>query len=203
MTRSPGSDRACPARAVGSLGRSGLKNVLLAIAPPAPSHASSAPASPPRQVQLSRETTLTRWANAGSRHRFLASVLACAAGQTAVPHRRRLSGCLHRAGDNAGPPWHDVGPWCASRSGRTTSRVGGPRSARRLPCVHAKLVMKRRTLRVRLYDHGHQVVEARVGVGEPSTPAPASNSWVRVKFQVGATRSTACARWERPRTRAG
>jgi hypothetical protein len=50
--------------------------------------------------------------------------------------------------------------------------------------VYTNLVVNRRTLRVRLHDHGHQIFAARVGVGTPSTPSPASNSWVREKFHV-------------------
>jgi hypothetical protein len=53
-----------------------------------------------------------------------------------------------------------------------------------LHLVHTKLVVNRRTLRLLLYDHGHEVFQARVGVGKQSTPTPAGSFWVCERFRV-------------------
>jgi hypothetical protein len=161
--------------------------VIASITASALSHAvTSSAAAAPAPVQLSNETTMTRWAYAvthGSAY----------AAPTATAHRvgrlrfRTEDGfpevyiVLASVVDERGTPWVHV------RLPQPPNNVTGwvLRSALGdLHVVHTKLVVNRRTLWVRLYDHGHEIFQARVGVGKPSTPTPAGSFWVREKFRV-------------------
>jgi hypothetical protein len=52
----------------------------------------------------------------------------------------------------------------------------------KLTRVRRWLVVDRRKLRARFYDHGRQVWSAPVGIGKPSTPTPNGLFWVREEF---------------------
>lgn len=69
---------------------------------------------------------------------------------------------------------------------RPSNRVGWvPRDA--LGSFHAvttKLRINRRSLRATLFDRGHVVWQARVGVGKASTPTPAGSFYVRERLET-------------------
>jgi L,D-transpeptidase catalytic domain len=49
--------------------------------------------------------------------------------------------------------------------------------------VRTRLVVNRRTLRATLYRNGRPTWSSRVGVGEPSTPTPAGQYWIRSRLR--------------------
>ena len=159
---------------------------IASIVAGAPSHASLSPANPPGRVRLSNETTLTRWAYAVTPGRAYARPSSTA---------RRVGRLRFRTEDGFPEVYialesvQDVHgtTWVRVRLPQRPNNVTGwaVRSALGdLHVVRTKLVVNRRTLRVRLYDHGHEVFQARVGVGKPSTPTPAGSFWIREKFRV-------------------
>jgi len=145
-----------------------------------------ASASPPGQVQLSNETSFTRWANA---------VTLGAAHSAPSTKARRVGRLRFRTGDGF-PEVYIALASVQDARGRTWIRVRLPQKPNNVTgwvvatalgdfhLVHTKLVVNRRWLRVTLYDHGHRVFQARVGVGKPSTPTPAGRFWIREKFHV-------------------
>jgi lipoprotein-anchoring transpeptidase ErfK/SrfK len=161
--------------------------VIASITASALSHAPTSSASgASAPVQLSNEKTITRWAYAVTRS-------SASAAPTPTAHRvgrlrfRTEDGfpevyiALASVVDERGTAWVHV------RLPQSPNNVTGwvQRSALGdLHVVHTKLVVNRRTLRVTLYDHGHQVFAARVGVGKLSTPTPAGSFWIREKFRV-------------------
>jgi hypothetical protein len=163
--------------------------VIASITASALSHAptsSAAAASAP--VQLSNETTITRWAYAVTRGSAYAA-------PTPTPTAHRVGRLRFRTEDGFPEVYVALASvvdergtaWVHVRLPQRPNNVTGwvLRSALGdLHVVHTKLVVNRRTLRLRLYDHGHQVFDARVGVGKPSTPTPAGSFWIRVKFRV-------------------
>lgn len=48
--------------------------------------------------------------------------------------------------------------------------------------VHTELVVDRETTQLTLYQKGHAVFRAPVGVGKPSTPTPAGHYWITESF---------------------
>jgi hypothetical protein len=161
--------------------------VILSITASAPSHASLTAAAPPGQVQLSNETTLTRWANAVAPGRVF----------SAPSTRARRVGRLRFRTEDGFPEVYIALSSIQDVGGRTWIRVRLPQKPNNVTgwvvvsalgdfhLVHTKLVVNRRSLRVTLYDHGHRVFQARVGVGKPSTPTPAGKFWIREKFRAG------------------
>jgi len=143
-------------------------------------------ANPPGQVELSNETTVTRWATATARAK---------ARSAPSPKAHRVGRLRLRTEDGFAEVYVVLSSFRDS-AGRVWARVRLPqrpnnvtawviRSALgNLRVVHTKLVVNRRTLRVTLYDHGRPVFRAPVGVGKASTPTPAGRFWIREKFRV-------------------
>ena len=159
---------------------------IAAIAAGAPSSASAAAASPPTQVQLSNEQTLTRWAYAVTR-----------GGAYSQPSSKaRRIGSLRFRTEDGFPEVYVVLASVQDARGRTWVRLRLPQKPNNVTgwalrtslgdfhVVHTKLVVNRRTLRLTLYDHGRPVFRARVGVGKASTPTPSGSFWIREKFRV-------------------
>jgi hypothetical protein len=161
--------------------------VIVSITASASSHAAISSAGSPGQTALSNETTFTRWANAVARGR----------AYSAPSTKARRVGRLRFRTEDGFPEVYIALSSVQDAGGRTWIRVRLPQKPNNvtgwvvasalgdLHLVHTKLVVNRRTLRVMLYDHGHQIFQARVGVGKPSTPTPAGRFWIREKFRVG------------------
>lgn len=161
--------------------------VIVSITASALSHApASSAAAAPAPVQLSNESTFTRWAYAVAPGNAYAA-------PTATAHR---VGRLRLRTEDGFPEVYIVLASVIDARGTAWIQVRLPQPPNNvtawvvgsalgdLHVVHTKLVVNRRTLRVRLYDHGHQIFQARVGVGKPSTPTPAGSFWIREKFRV-------------------
>ena len=160
---------------------------IASIAASAPSDASLSAASPPGRVRLSNETTFTRWAYAAAR-----------GGAYSAPSTKagRVGQLRYRTEDGF-PEVYIVLSSVQDARGRTWVRLRLPQKPNNVTAwvvrtaladfhlVHTKLVVNRRTLRVMLYDHGHRIFQARVGVGKRSTPTPAGKFWIREKFRAG------------------
>jgi lipoprotein-anchoring transpeptidase ErfK/SrfK len=137
-------------------------------------------------VQLSNETTFTRWANA---------VTGAKAYAQPSPHARRV-GRLRLLTEDGFP---EVYVMLASRqdaNGATWIQVRLPQRPNNVTgwvrnttlgpstLIHTRLVVSLRTLRVTLYVRGKPRFRARVGMGAPSTPTPMGRFWIREKFHV-------------------
>jgi hypothetical protein len=153
---------------------------------PAPPAAPAPPAPPPARVQLSDETTFTRWSNARAR-----SVVY----EQPTRDARRVGrlGLLTEDGFPEvyvlleGERQADGSTWVHLRLPRRPNNVTGwvRRGALgRFHVVHTRLVVDRSALRVTLYDHGRVRLRARVGIGAPGTPTPPGSFWIREKFHV-------------------
>jgi hypothetical protein len=162
--------------------------VIASITASALCHAPRSSAAAARApVQLSNETTFTRWAYAVAPGNAYSAPTATARRVGRLRFRTEdgfpeVYVVLASVIDARGTAWihvrlpqppNNVTAWVVR------SALGD------LHVVHTKLVVNRRTLRVRLYDHGHEIFQARVGVGKPSTPTPAGSFWIREKFRVG------------------
>jgi hypothetical protein len=159
---------------------------IASIATGAPSSASAASESPAAHVQLSNETTLTRWAYAVMR-----------GGAYSQPSSKaRRVGSLRFRTEDGFPEVYVVLASVQDDRGRTWVRLRLPQRPNNVTgwalrsslgdfhVVHTKLVVNRGTVRLTLYDHGRAIFRARVGVGKPSTPTPAGSFWIREKFRV-------------------
>jgi L,D-transpeptidase catalytic domain len=159
---------------------------IASVAAGAPSPASAASDSPAAHVQLSNETTLTRWAFAVTR-----------GGAYSQPSSKaRRVGSLRFRTEDGFPEVYVVLASVQDDRGRTWVRLRLPRRPNNVTgwalrsslgdfhVVHTKLVVNRGTLRLTLYDDGHAIFRARVGVGKSSTPTPAGSFWIREKFRV-------------------
>jgi L,D-transpeptidase catalytic domain len=159
---------------------------IASIVAGAPSFASALPANPPGQVQLSNETTLTRWASA----------ITMGGVYSQPSSKARRVGSLRFSTEDGFPEVYVVLASVQDAHGRTWARVRLAQKPNGVAgwalrsslgdfhVVHTKLVVNRMTLRLTLYDHGRPVFRARVGVGKPSTPTPAGSFWIREKFRV-------------------
>jgi hypothetical protein len=160
--------------------------VIASITASALCHApASSAAAAPAPVQLSNETTFARWAYAVAPGNAYSA-------PTATAHR---VGRLRFRTEDGFPEVYVVlanvidargTAWIHVRLPQPPNNVTGwvlRSTLGDLHIVHTKLVVNRRTLRVRLYEHGHQVFEARGGGGQPGTPTPAGAVWVRVKLR--------------------
>jgi len=158
---------------------------IASIAAGAPSHASAAVLAP-GQVQLSNETTLTRWAYA----------VAPGAAYSRPSSNAHRVGRLRFRTEDGFPEVYVVLASVQDARGRTWVRLRLPQKPNNVTgwaarsalgdfhVVHTKVVVNRRTLRLTLYDHGRPIFRAPVGVGKPSTPTPAGSFWIREKFRV-------------------
>jgi hypothetical protein len=142
--------------------------------------------SPAGQVPLSNETTFTRWAYA----------VALGSAYSAPTTKSRRVGRLRLRTEDGFPEVYILLSSIQDARGRTWIRVCLAQRPNNVTgwvirsaladfhLLHTKLVVNRRWLRASLYDHGHRVFRARVGVGKPSTPTPAGKFWIREKFRV-------------------
>jgi lipoprotein-anchoring transpeptidase ErfK/SrfK len=155
-------------------------------APAQPAPAPTPPPAPAADVQLSNETTFTRWANAVTRGtaRARPSSKARRVGrlrfltEDGFPEVYIL---LASRQDAAGVTWVRI-----RLPQRPNNVTGWVRSGTLGPThlIHTQLVVSRRTLRVTLYKRGKRRFRARVGIGAPRTPTPAGSFWIREKFHV-------------------
>jgi hypothetical protein len=174
------------------LSRRSLAGVALAtiasIVASVPAHADTPPAAgaPPVRVQLSNETTFTRWAGAVARG------AAYAQPSTQAPRVGRLRlltedgfpevyVLLESRQDAQGVTWIRL-----RLPQRPNNVTGWVRRAALGPfkLIHTRLVVSRRTLSITLYDRGARRFRARVGMGAPRTPTPTGAFWIREKFHV-------------------
>jgi len=144
----------------------------------------SAAGAPARDVRLSDERTLSRWAyvlaptHARSRPSLAAPAVHLLTTTTSDYAPELVLVLAERRGA-------DGRPWVLARLPmRPNGRVGWvPRW--KLGAFHAVrtwLVIDRGLLRARLYDRGRVVWSQRIGVGKPSTPTPAGRYYVRERL---------------------
>jgi lipoprotein-anchoring transpeptidase ErfK/SrfK len=139
----------------------------------------------PEYVQLSNETTFSRWAYTNWAVKVRKS----------PSSRARAIAKLHFNTED-GPPEvylalqeytnHGDIDWVQIRvPGRPNRRTGWvPRDGLgAFHLVHTQLVINRRTLRATLFKKGKRVFRAPVGVGKASTPTPAGHFWIREKLR--------------------
>jgi len=158
----------------------------VALAALAASASSPASAPPSGQVQLSNEKTLTRWAYA----------VAHGSAYSGPSSSARRVGRLRFRTEDGFPEVYLVLASVQDAAGRAWVRLRLPQKPNNVTgwalrsalgdfhVVHTKLVVDRLRLRLTLYDHGHAIFRAPVGVGKPSTPTPAGSFWIREKFRV-------------------
>jgi len=144
------------------------------------------PAAPPAPVQLSNETTFTRWANAVAGASAFAEPSADArrVGRLRLLTEDGFPEVYVLLASQQDPQGHS---WIQLRLPQRPNNVTGWVRRDRLGpfhLLHTRLVVNRRALRVTLYDHGRRRFRARVGIGAPSTPTPAGSFWIREKFHV-------------------
>ncbi len=137
-------------------------------------------------MQLSNETTFTRWSDAVARAHVYAR-----------PARdARRVGRLRLLTEDGYPEVYvllaselqaDGSTWIRLRLPQRPNNVTGwvRRDALgHFRVVHTRLVVDRSALRVTLYDRGRVRFRARVGIGAPGTPTPRGSFWIREKFHV-------------------
>jgi lipoprotein-anchoring transpeptidase ErfK/SrfK len=154
------------------------------LAVPAALHGAG-PAAKPRKPE-----TLTRWRKVG----------VCAHPKVSIPIHARPTvsspkvAKLHSKTEDGFPEVYLVLTKQVMPDGRTWLKLAIPmrpngttgwvvRGAMgKLTRVRRWLVVDRRKLRARFYDHGRQLWSAPVGIGKPSTPTPNGLFWVREEF---------------------
>jgi lipoprotein-anchoring transpeptidase ErfK/SrfK len=144
------------------------------------------PATPPDAVKLSDEQLVTRWAYPERR----AVVYARPSARSRQVTRLRLLTedrfpelyvVLSRWVDPSGNAWLQI---------RVPRRPNGTKgwvaqsALSELNVSHKLIDVNKRTLRLRVFDHGKQVFTARVGVGKAGTITPSGRFYVREKFHV-------------------
>jgi hypothetical protein len=159
--------------------------LLLSGAGPAAA-ASIHKASRPADQVLSNETTFTRWA-------YVAH--ASAIYQQPNPSSP-IIGRLHWLTEDGFPEvylllrahWNPGGrEWVKLRiPARPNGQVGWVRSQDlgAFHLTHNQIVVNRQSLRMYLFQNGHQVWQAPVAVGEASTPTPPGHFWIREAFAI-------------------
>jgi hypothetical protein len=137
-------------------------------------------------VQLSNESTFSRWANA----------VASAKAYAQPSKDAHQVGRLRLLTEDGFPEVYvaltslrvaDGSTWVELRlPQRPNNATGWVRSGALGPfhLVHTRLVVDRTALRVTLYERGKRRFRARVGIGTPSTPTPGGSFWIREKFHV-------------------
>jgi hypothetical protein len=152
-------------------------------------NASATPTQPPataasQTVTVSNETTHTEWALAS----FLGAIRAAPS-----LHARRISKLSFATPDDMGLEPYPIlseqsgsgGTWMQIRvPGRPNGRIGWvPRGAlTAFHVVHTELIVNRASRTLRLFRNGHQIFQAPVGVGKPSTPTPPGHFWITEAF---------------------
>jgi hypothetical protein len=141
-------------------------------------------ASKPREVVISDETHLTRWAHPSQR----APVHSAPSASSSVITR------LHYLTEDGKPEIYLVLRLRIDVDGATWARVRVPmrpngtrgwvrRSALgQFHTVRTRLVIHRRSFRAILYRRGHRIWSSRIGVGKPESPTPAGHFYVREKL---------------------
>src|SRR3954447_15305690 len=162
------------------------------------------PASPPGAQSLSDERTESRWAypqrraivysRPSSRSRKVTRLrLPTQAPLPELhprpPPRRRLAALRSPELSLARSRWFDRrgNAWVRIRLPRRPNGSKGwvPQAALSAMTVNHKLIdVDKRTLRLRVFDHGEVVMNARVGVGKKGTITPSGHFYVREKFHV-------------------
>lgn len=159
--------------------------MLVAVALPAVA-SGSAPSAKQTQ-QLSNERSVTRWAHpVGDRTPIRSSP---------APRARRIT-TTHALTEDGFPEVYLVlRSWSDSRDRtwlkiRVPMRPNGTKGWVRdsalgpLFRIRTRLVVDRADLKATLYRRGHEIWEAPVGIGAPSTPTPPGHFWIREKFKV-------------------
>jgi len=154
--------------------------VLLAVLPGALHGATSG-----RRVEA-----LTRWRKVGYWAHAKVAIPIHARPTTASPKVAKL----HSRTEDGFPEVYLVLSRLKTPDGRTWLKIAIPMRPNgttgwvvrgaldKLKRVHAWLVIDRRKLRARFYDHGRPLWSAPVGIGKPSTPTPNGLFWVREEF---------------------
>ena len=152
-----------------------------------PTTTTPAPVTPPnpRYIQLSNETTFSRWAYTNLTLKVRKSP---SSGARAIAK-------LHFNTEDGPPEIYlalqeytnaaDV-DWVKVRiPGRPNGRTGWvPREGLgEFHLIHTQLVVNRRTLKAQLFKNGKKVFQAPVGVGKGSTPTPGGHFWIREKLR--------------------
>ena len=160
-------------------------SLAAAFAAAAGAPSGAAAAVPPGAVKLSNERTLTRWVNPSTRgwirRNPSASSKAIARIKLNTEDRLPNNYVVLRG-------WTDVErneTWLQVRIPmRPNGKVGwvqeetmGP-----LQTVRTRLVVNRRRLRISLYRRGRRIFRAPIGIGEPGTPTPRGNYWIRERL---------------------
>ena len=156
-------------------------------APAAAVAATLPPANPPGMVQLSNETTTTKWA-------YTADLQPVFSRPSGGAHRVAR---LHLLTEDSFPEVYLVLDSWKSSAGNTWLKIRVPKRpngltgwVRRsalgdLRTVHTQLRVNKHTLRVTLYKSAKKIFTARIGVGKASTATPSGHFWIREKFHVG------------------
>jgi lipoprotein-anchoring transpeptidase ErfK/SrfK len=159
-----------------------LATVLCAAALPAATRGGSQTAG--ATIQLSNESTFTRWATPTSLAQVRTRPSTGAHRITRLRYQTEdgypeVYVALQSVTDAHGTVWVQVR--VPRRPNGTTGWVPqdalGP-----LNLVHTFLTVNRGTLRATLYRNGRKILTAPVGVGKSSTPTPAGHFWVRERL---------------------
>jgi lipoprotein-anchoring transpeptidase ErfK/SrfK len=159
-----------------------LATVLCAAAFPAAARGGSQTAG--ATIQLSNESTFTRWATPTSLAPVRTRPSTGAHRITRLRYQTEdgypeVYVALQSVTDAHGTVWVQIR--VPRRPNGTTGWVPqdalGP-----LNLVHTFLTVNRRTLRATLYRNGRKILTAPVGVGKSSTPTPAGHFWVRERL---------------------
>jgi hypothetical protein len=137
-------------------------------------------------VRLSNEWTFTRWAH---------PVRKAAIRWLPTSHARRIVRTHYLTEDGFPEVYPVLRSWRDSKWNtwlevripmRPNGRKGWVRRSALGPLyrVRTLLVVVRRRLRATLYERGHRIWRAPVGIGKPSTPTPAGRFWIREKFRT-------------------
>jgi lipoprotein-anchoring transpeptidase ErfK/SrfK len=158
--------------------------VALALSPiAAVAGASSSSGSHHRDVTLSNEWTFTTWAVAN---------YSAAVRVKPNAHARRLTKLRTSTPDGylesfilLQEHWTGSQAWVKLRvPGRPNGRTGWVlrNALSGFNVTHKVIVVSRKAEQLVLYDHGHRIFSAPVGVGKPSTPTPPGHFWITEAF---------------------
>ncbi|MFL5894755.1 MAG: L,D-transpeptidase family protein [Thermoleophilaceae bacterium] len=155
-----------------------------ASTPPATTAPAPTPPAQPQYVELSNETTTTRWAYTNLTLK-VRSKPAANARKVAKLHFNTEDGppevyiALQEFTNGSNVDWVQV-----RIPGRPNGRKGWvPREGLgEFHTLHTQLIIDRRTLRATLFKNGKKIFKAPVGVGKGSTPTPGGHFWIREKL---------------------
>lgn len=156
-----------------------------ASTPPATTAPAPTPPAQPQYVQLSNETTTTRWAYTNLTLKVRSKPSSSARKVTKL-HFNTEDGppeiylALQMFTTAKGEEWVQT-----QLPGRPNGRVGWvPREGLgEFHLIHTQLVVSRKTLRATLYKNGKKIFKVPVGVGKSSTPTPGGKFWIREKLK--------------------